>query len=371
LADAQGKLNSGASGRKADNGILSRKEKRMSSLSIVLPTYNGAQFLRQQIESILMQSDPSFDLLVMDDGSTDDTVHIVDEYARLDRRIRRLPASGNVGQRLRLAKLLDEVSTEFVAFADQDDVWESDRNAKLLSAIGDKALAFGRSRLIDKDGRYIGMSLLQGLSIDPKKASPLESLFRPLVSAHAAIIKTSWIDRTVLSGAMPFDHALGLAAQLSLGLVYVDDAVVNHRIHGGNQMNSHAATQRSSRWLSLYRLKTSTSFVLLNRLSLFVILDQMSRSASIESSVRVAFAHAAAACRYAWFQPLKYEFMSGRKLENQLHRLLDDLSVSASDMDVFAHRIRSVTGSQFSITNVRGAIRRYVLQAELPSHLLI
>jgi hypothetical protein len=89
------------------------------------------------------------------------------------------------------------------------------------------------------------MSLLSCLDIDPEAAGPLTSLFRPLVSAHAAIVRRSWFDNSVFTGSMLFDHALGLSAQLSGGLVYVDDAVVNHRIHGGNQMNSHSIPPES------------------------------------------------------------------------------------------------------------------------------
>jgi glycosyltransferase involved in cell wall biosynthesis len=342
----------------------------MSSLTIVLPTYNGARFLRQQLDSILAQSDPDFNLLVIDDGSTDDSVKIIDEYARLDGRISRLPSTGNEGQRRRIGELIDNVSTEYLAFADQDDIWEPDRNAKLLSAIGDKALAFGRSRLIDADGQPHGMSLLESLGINPFKASPLDSLFRPLVSAHAAIVRTSWLDRSVLSGALPFDHALGLAAQLSRGLVYVDDAVVDHRIHGGNQMNSTAANQKSGRWISPYRLRVSTGFVQFDRLSLYMSLDQLSRFSVIDADVRLTVSNAAAACRYTWFQRLKFTLMPGRRLERQLHSLLDRFAISQHDLDVFNYRIRSVTRAQTSLVNIVKGTRRYFKQTDLPAHLM-
>lgn len=342
----------------------------MSSLTILLPTYNGARFLRQQLDSIRAQSDPEFLLLVIDDGSTDDTVDIIDAYVRMDSRIRRLPASGNVGQRRRIAELLESVSTEFLAFADQDDVWSPDRNAKLLSAIGDKALAFGRSQLVDENGQSHGTSLLEGLKIDPFNASPLDSLFRSLVSAHAAIVKTSWLDRSILAGALPFDHALGLAAQFSSGLVYVDDAVVNHRIHGGNQTNSRAADQVGKRRISAFRLRISTSFVLLDRINLYTNLRQLSRIWSIDPDVRLTLQRAADACWYSWFHKLKFDLMPGRKLERQLHALLGSFVVSQQDLDVFAHRIRSVTRSQYSCVNIVNGLRRYFKQADLPKSLI-
>lgn len=328
-------------------------------LSIVMPTYNGAGFLREQVRSILAQTDPDFEVLVIDDGSTDDSVAVVAELARTDARIRPLPASGNRGQRRRLIELIAASRGEFVAIADQDDIWAPDRNARLLAAIGPRALAFGRSQLIDASGRDLGRTILATLDVDAASATALSTLFHPLVSAHAAIVRRDWIDLAAFHGNFIFDYVMGIEALLSAGLVYVDDAVVHHRIHGGNQMNGSLASRARGALISAHRLRTSTSFVGYHRLTFFMLLDQISRSAAIPATTARAFASAAEACRYTWFQKLHFELGGARRLERELNALLGPFATSPADRDRFARHVRSMTRAQFARVNVAAGWRRY------------
>lgn len=329
------------------------------TLSVIMPTYNGSRFLGPQIDSILAQTDPDFELIAIDDGSTDDTVAILDDYARRDARVRRLPSTGNAGQRRRLIELVLAAAGEFVAFADQDDIWHPERNARLLHAIGDRAVAFGRSQLIDADGRDLGQSILDALDFDPTKPEVLSLLFHPLVSAHGAIVRRSWLDIGVFSGPNPFDHVFGLEALLSTGLAYDDDAVVFHRMHDANQMNGGTLNKIPVKLFSRHRLRTSTSFVRSSRLYFFQMLDQLSRSAAIDADVRRDFKQALDACRYAWYQPLSFGLGTGRRLERDLHRLLGHYAASSDDLAYFTRRIRSITRAQASPVNIAGAFAQY------------
>jgi teichuronic acid biosynthesis glycosyltransferase TuaG len=111
------------------------------SLSIILPTFNGGLFLAEQIESILTQSHTDFELLITDDGSSDDSVLIAEKYADRDPRINAVPSKGRVGQANQLRALASIARGQFVAIADQDDVWEPRRNEKLLAAIEGRSMA--------------------------------------------------------------------------------------------------------------------------------------------------------------------------------------------------------------------------------------
>ncbi len=325
------------------------------TVSVLLPTWNGARFLDAQIESILAQSDPDLELLVIDDGSTDGTIAAVDAWAGRDARLRRLPASGNRGQNRRLVELLTAAQGAFVAIADQDDVWDRDRNARLLAAIGDGALACGRSQLIDGEGRDLGLSILQAKGVEPACLGPLGALFQPLVSAHAAIVRRSWIDVGVFYGALPFDLALGLEALFSTGLHYVDDAVVFHRIHGGNQMNGRVVPERG-RLLSRHRARASLAIVPTARVALYQTLDQLARSAAPEPAVRRAFRHLADACWNVWFGVGG----SGRRLEGEFHDQLDRHAASSADLNLFSRHIGSLTRHRLSLRNLRRSWRAYV-----------
>lgn len=328
-----------------------------TSLTVILPTYNGARFLRPQVESILSQTRQDFELLVVDDGSADETVSIVDDYARRDRRVRRIPSRGNLGQRARLRQLVEAATTQYVAFADQDDLWHPERNALLLDAIGGRALAFGRSQLMDDASRDLGGSILEELGVDAHRAGPLRSLFNPLVSAHAALARREWIDVAAFSGWTPFDWRLGVEALLSDGLAYVDDAIVHHRIHGANQSNGGVV--RARKRLSLYQLRESTSFVRFDRLSFLLLADQLGRSTALSSDARRAFHRAADACRYTWYQPLSFRPGGGGRLERDLRASLDRFAGSAEDLVYFHKRVRSLTRPQIAPVNIAGAVSRY------------
>lgn len=324
-------------------------------ISVLLPTYNGGRFLREQIESILGQSDSDLEVIVVDDGSTDDSVAIVDEYARRDARIRRLPSAGNLGQRDRLIELADVATGTFIAIADQDDVWDRDRNARLLSAVGDRAVAFGRSQLVDQDNNALGGSLLAALDVDAPAVGPLSALFVDLLSAHAALIRRSWLNRGAFYGALPFDRALGLEALFSTGLVYVDGAVVRHRIHGSNQSNASVGRTQKTKMVSPYRAKASLSFLQPSRLWFGQTLDQLGRSSALPPPLRADFAWLAGQCWHHWFG-------SGgdlRALEAEFHRRLAPFARDAADLAFFAERLRSLSRRRFAPVNLRLSWRYY------------
>ena len=331
----------------------------MITLSIIMPVYNGERFLAQQIESILSQTRDQFELLVIDDGSTDMSAHILDEYVRRDRRVARIHSTGNLGQRVRLRQLCESATGEFLAIADQDDLWASDRNEHLLNSIGKHALAFGRSQLIDEDGQDLQRTLLDAVGIDPWRLGPLRSLLRPAVSAHASLVRRSWLDIAVFSGSTHFDATMALEAMLSDGLIYENNAIVFHRMHDSNQSNKIISANTNVKLVSPYRLKKSTSFVLLERLSLFIIFEQLGKSLAVRPEARVHFAAAASECRYTWFQPMNWTPGKARRLESRLHALLDQFAQSEAELQEFIAQLRSVTRSQLSPTNVAESMRRY------------
>ena len=122
-------------------------------VSVVIATYNMGQYLADAIRSVLDQTRPNLELLVIDDGSTDNTRDVVAGFeadARL--RYRRQPNSGqarakNVGIALARGR--------FIAFCDADDLWTTDKLERQLHAFDDAgrvAVVYGRNRKIAADG---------------------------------------------------------------------------------------------------------------------------------------------------------------------------------------------------------------------------
>ena len=98
----------------------------MDTVVVLMSTYNGERFLREQIDSIITQKDVNIKLVVRDDGSTDDTLSILEKYQN-DGKLS-LIRGDNIGPNRSFVELLYSVfEAPYYAFADQDDVWDSDK----------------------------------------------------------------------------------------------------------------------------------------------------------------------------------------------------------------------------------------------------
>ncbi|EOS25740.1 hypothetical protein C806_01867 [Lachnospiraceae bacterium 3-1] len=94
----------------------------MEKVQVLLSTYQGEQFLEEQMESLLGQTWKNLEILVRDDGSKDNTQKILEHYSEKYDNIRYYPGK-NVGVAKSFFELLKKSDAEFVAFCDQDDVW--------------------------------------------------------------------------------------------------------------------------------------------------------------------------------------------------------------------------------------------------------
>lgn len=331
----------------------------VARITILLPTYNGEAFLSEQLDSILAQTDGDFDLLALDDGSTDATRTLLDHYAARDARIRVIPATGNAGQVNRINEMVALATAPYLSIADQDDIWHPERNARLLAAIGDRPMAFGQSLLIDRDGREQGGTLLQAMSSDADPAAPLKALFRAIVSAHGMIVRRNWVGGRSLGGALPFDEALALEAIFSGGLAYAPDAIVRHRIHGNNQANGGVAPRRRLSLASPQRIMTSLSFRQPTRLHFWLALTHLAHARRIDSTLRRTCLRLAARCFDAWYSQSHRPHFVDSALRTLLEEAFRPRAGSDEDWRYFSERLDIVTRSMLHPSNLRQAFWQY------------
>ena len=119
-------------------------------VTILLATYNGAQYLSEQLNSIVQQTHKHREIVASDDGSTDLTLDILRQYSL---QIHQGPGLGVAANFFHLIDNVDETS-DYYAFADQDDVWELDklqRSIEFLETVNknEPALYCGRTILVD------------------------------------------------------------------------------------------------------------------------------------------------------------------------------------------------------------------------------
>ena len=105
---------------------------KQNTTAILLATYNGARYLREQIESLYAQTFTGWTLYVHDDGSTDGTQAILAEYARMKDNFVVLDYPGQHGAKANFLSLLRMVEARYYFFADQDDVWLPDKMERCM-----------------------------------------------------------------------------------------------------------------------------------------------------------------------------------------------------------------------------------------------
>ena len=119
--------------------LVVKRRGLMRSVIVLLSTYNGERYLRQQIDSLLNQKNVSLRILARDDGSNDATMSILKEYA--DKHdIFSYYQGENCGPAKSFLDLISKAEkADYYALCDQDDIWEINHLEVLLSNIGDKS----------------------------------------------------------------------------------------------------------------------------------------------------------------------------------------------------------------------------------------
>lgn len=100
--------------------------------SIIMPAYNAEKFIFESIESILQQTFIDYELLVINDCSSDNTVKIVEEYQKKDARIKLLHNEQNSGVAITRNKGIEAAKYPYICFLDSDDLWEPDKLQEYL-----------------------------------------------------------------------------------------------------------------------------------------------------------------------------------------------------------------------------------------------
>lgn len=165
-------------------------------VAILLSTYNGEKYLREQIDSILAQTYDNFELIVRDDGSRDSTVEIVKEYIEKSDKIT-LMVGKNLGFIKSFFELLKHSDADYFSFADQDDIWLPNKielAVNSLNKLDDTKpnMAFSNVDYYDTEMNFMGNGDSKG-----KKPSFLNSLYECINQGMTMVINKTTRDYIV------------------------------------------------------------------------------------------------------------------------------------------------------------------------------
>lgn len=202
-------------------------------VSIALCTYNGEQYLAEQLESLVNQSYHNLEIVVTDDRSSDRTWEILKSFADRDQRITLIQNEKNLGYVKNFEKAIYLCKGQYIALCDQDDVWELNKIELLVNEIEDRLLIYHDSQLIDVNGVLLKrvsdlMNMYQG-------ASPLPFLFNNCVSGHSCLISRKLADILKQNGGFDarFYHDWWMAFMAANygQIAYVNKPLVRYRQH--------------------------------------------------------------------------------------------------------------------------------------------
>jgi glycosyltransferase involved in cell wall biosynthesis len=236
-------------------------------ISIVIPMFNAEAFVAQTIESVLAQTFSDWELVLVDDGSTDGSLAVAERYAQADRRIRivRQPNAGVSAARN--AGYAACGSSEFVIFLDNDDVWEPDALEtllRLLEAAPEAVGAHGLARCIDAQGlpaenddleaqlrkRRLALAGLRAVRVANEAPTTFAALaiFNCIVTPGALLIRRRTLDK--IGGFDPAtvpcdDWDLSLRLSRHGDIRFTDRSVINWRRHETAQSGNSTNWRRS------------------------------------------------------------------------------------------------------------------------------
>ena len=168
-------------------------------VSIVLPCYNRENYLGLAIQSVLSQTYTDFELIIVDDGSTDNSVFVALQFASQDRRIRVIPEPKNQGVAFALKKGFDAAVGEFIGQVDSDDLLEPQALELTVQALeGDPGLGMVYTNYleIDADGNKLRVGARCSIPYSKQKLLTHFMTFHFRLMRRATYLKTGGIDTT-------------------------------------------------------------------------------------------------------------------------------------------------------------------------------
>ncbi|MEC3879544.1 glycosyltransferase family 2 protein [Parapedobacter sp. 10938] len=204
-------------------------------VSILMATFNGGAYLREQLDSLIGQTYTSWRLVVHDDGSTDDTLLILGEYQRRDPRISIMDDGvTNLGPAANFLHLMRHVEAQFYMFCDQDDIWLPEKVNHMVAGI---AKYEGPTVLYTNSYLYVGDTAIAQKSTVIHPSTLRDTLFFNSGIQGCAVI----FNRQLMDILRPFpdtiamhDHLITMGAVTFGQIVYLDEVLVWYRQHSKN-----------------------------------------------------------------------------------------------------------------------------------------
>ncbi|MDO9106842.1 MAG: glycosyltransferase family 2 protein [Methylovulum sp.] len=203
-------------------------------VSIVIATYNGERFLREQLDSIFRQTYTHIEIIAIDDCSTDRSLAILKEYADKHPHFTLIKNEQNIGYQKNFEKGFALAKGDYIAPSDQDDIWLENKIEVLVNNIGNHAIAYCNSAFINSTSELLNKTM-NDIKTLTNFDNPIMYVTGASAPGHAMLIT-----KQLALEAMPYptlvshDYWLAFVATFSSSLKFIDEVLVLYRRHDTN-----------------------------------------------------------------------------------------------------------------------------------------
>ena len=224
-------------------------------VSVIMPVYNAQRFLKEAIDSVLSQSFSDFELIVVDDCSTDGSYEILLGYRENDGRVRVYKNEENRGVSYTRNFGVSKAENDYIAFIDSDDMWEKDKLFKQIELINQHEevdICYTGSAFVDTDSKRSNYIFKV-----PTQVSYKELLKQNVISCSSALVKKKWLIKYPMAhDSMHEDFAVWLSVLKDGGVARgVDEPLLVYRVDrnskSGNKFKSMKMTYRVYKYMGL------------------------------------------------------------------------------------------------------------------------
>jgi glycosyltransferase involved in cell wall biosynthesis len=220
----------------------------MTRISVAMCTYNGEKYLREQLQSIAAQTRLPDELVICDDGSTDLTAAIVDEFSiSVPFPVRFIRNPENLGSTKNFEKAISLCTGDLIALSDQDDIWLPERLARQAEMMErDLALGglFSDAELIDAKSALLGKCLWENIEFSPRRQKQFreghetEVFLRKMAVTGATMMIRANLRRLFTPVPVIWVHDSWIAWMLVVysKLEMIDEPVIRYRLHSSQQI---------------------------------------------------------------------------------------------------------------------------------------
>ena len=238
-------------------------------ISVVLCTYNGEKYIKEQIESIITQTIQPDEIIICDDNSNDNTIAICEEILRTTNiRFKIFRNLKNLGVKKNFEKGIKCCTGDIVFTCDQDDYWYENKIEKMMPFFRDAEckLVFSNAYLVDKNRKKLNCNLWDSLYFKPENISTYNKCFDLLLKhcivtgAAMAFRKDIFLDIIPFPDCWIHDGWIAINACIRGKIVAVNENLIDYRQHGNNvigvsiEKRYKGFSYNKYKWLQRYKV---------------------------------------------------------------------------------------------------------------------